>query len=287
MKYKLFTPSNIDELDTKSLRIKKPYSLYKKQIFEIYYGEQNNILLIQTPECILKGYQIFQDTGQITFDTSFNNNIFIDALSKVITRIQERLSKRLSNTKFINPLQNQLLRLKSKNTTDIKFFDSNNNIIDITKLKRDDKLHTIFHIRDIIVYESICTLNFILHQVKKIEIVTPCLFNVPPPEARADTSGLPPGTDEKYKKMLAMGIPLQAVLHKMKMEKAIPASKALKLPAFLNDIAKGPLTLKSKPLQPNIKLPPTITTNQKVPTLSEILSAKDRLKSTNKTNISN
>jgi hypothetical protein len=73
MSFKLF--SDINDIDNSLIRVKKPYCLYRRHIFEIYYGENNYQFLLQTPEVMMSyGYQK-SNTNSISMDIVFRGGL--------------------------------------------------------------------------------------------------------------------------------------------------------------------------------------------------------------------
>lgn len=317
MKYHLFVPSENDSFDLNEVRIKKPYDVGCISIFNITYGKENDQIFVQTPECMLPfGYQLV-DSNTINMDLAFCDDAFINIMCDMIKHIQNKLSKsiskRVNDKKFISPVRKNIIRVKNKDFRNVLFYDTDNNPIQRNNINRDDKVIVIFRLEKIILTNDIITVNLELLQLKKNNCIPcKCLFtprqSQHPTNTPSSESSLSQKDDmpEKYKKMLAMGIPRAAVEHKMKLEGFVPSNSAStgtstgtsnststplpsapRLPSA-SLLANAALLLKKKQDCPLPTAPPKakgISTSQKAPSLSEIVNALKNLRST-KSNVS-
>uniref|UniRef100_A0A6C0BDY7 Uncharacterized protein n=1 Tax=viral metagenome TaxID=1070528 RepID=A0A6C0BDY7_9ZZZZ len=237
MSFKLF--SDINDIDNSLIRVKKPYCLYRRHIFEIYYGEKNYQFLLQTPEIMMSyGYQK-SNTNSISMDIVFRSGVFVKKINSIIDSVEQKLKRKYNDLfndkqKFHVVFENKI-RLKNHDASSITVFNENNSQIALENISRDDKISVILQIDKIIVYDKFYIAYLKLVQIKKMSCgITQCLFakSIPPPpplpppppplphliKCDDECNELP----EKYKKMLEMGVPLQAVKHKMTMDGVQP-----------------------------------------------------------------
>lgn len=282
MCYKLIT--DINDIDTACIKIKKPYNLYHRHVFDIFYGDENNQFLIQTPDVMMSfGYQI-STNNSISMDIVFRNYNFVktlkNTLESVDAKLQRKYSDILENKSPFHVVFENRARLKNSDVNTVGVFDGNNNKINIDNISRDDKILTIFQVEKVVVYDKFYTFYLKLIQLKKaVSPIAQCLFGhpnsiprvplvtsvppvppVPPPLPQGIHDEQTCDMPEKYKKMLAMGVPLPAVKQKMMMD----------------GISDNVSNTKPKP--------ETIMVTRKVPSLDEIVGALKNLKNV-KTNI--
>jgi hypothetical protein len=168
-------------------------------------------------------------------DIVFRGGLFVKKINSIIESVEQKLKRKYNNLfndkhKFHVVFENKI-RLKNHDTSSICVFNENNLQIALDNISRDDKISVILQIDKIIVYDKFYIAYLKLVQIKKMSCgITQCLFakSIPPPPLPPP---LPPPMPfikcddelpEKYKKMLAMGVPLQAVKHKMAMDGVQP-----------------------------------------------------------------
>lgn len=307
MGYKLFA---VDEMIRDDMiRVKKPFNLYRKSVFEVYYGEKNNQILIQTPDVMFQcGYTTASD-GSFNADIAINDAWVRDILETTFKKMCRVVGKTtLDGKNGIPPVKEcGHVRLKNIDHASIYVFDSDATRISLANISRGDKVQVIFQVEGLHVFESCYMLYLKLLQIKKTFVtacVKTCLFAAPaPPKATGihdidiDMTSL----GDKYKKMLSLGIPIAAVKQKMVMDGVLPKPPGLSPPGLpppgLPPPSGLPLGLKPKPptaaMLAQIKLrqvtviplkthtPLGIDSKQRVPSLDEIQNALRNLRTLN------
>lgn len=294
---------NLDEI-----KVFKPYTIDERIIVNIGYSHTKP-LLIQTPVTSLPfRYNLFDDKyfymDLVIIEDSFLNiiNIIKDTILKskrVRSLIQERTFMAPSGNKF---------RFRNCDVDSISVFDMEKNRIDIRNIQRDDRIKIIFQIERLVFDKTSYYFIYKVIQIQKENsaCIDPynqneCMFQ----GSNQETS--------KYDKMLKMGIPLLAVKQKMAMDGVLPMpnlniknnNTKLGIPppppppifgppkpsllnlsstqplAFLSDIKSGNFALKkATTIVPSKKILKYVDTSKKVPSLEEILNAKERLRKT-------
>jgi hypothetical protein len=247
--YQIF--SLADPISKNLIRIKQPYHL-RNLVFDLKYGTNNINIYIQTPNMMslygLERTGVFMSTVVTTNDDTFKtmmNDIEQHIYSRLHRQYNISHGKERTSWKVRNDIRN------------IHIYDSNRNRISFDDLRNDDKMIMIWHLD---AFDERYGLVLKLLQIQRIASQPP-----PPPPGVATTQN--PGDDmpEKYKKMLAMGIPMAAVKQKMAMDQ-------------VGSGPQPPVTLKA--VQPSTQAPPAPSqpSRMRVPSLMEIISALKNLR---------
>jgi hypothetical protein len=292
------------------IRIKKRCMVSEDiSIFPIVFN--NDPLLIQTP-CATLAYQyMLFDNKYFQMDLSINDTLFINMIQKLVSFLLENkaLQQFIStlflknNIQLLSPSLIKL-RLQNDNVDSIQVFNASRERILLNNISKFDQIYAIFQVDKFVICKTNMYFTFKVVQIKKLWLSSGDLANNKCMIIEFD--------DTKYKKMLSIGISIDAVEHKMKMDN-IPSSHILdfmkqpgqqsrkmlipppppppppKLPppppppmlppsnlmkmAFLGDIKNQNFKLKKIVVSEYEK-----NENFKPPSLKDILSAKDRLK---------
>jgi hypothetical protein len=289
MGHKLFA---IDEMiNDDMIRVKKPFNLYRKSVYEVYYGEKNNQILIQTPDVMFqRGYNTASD-GSFNVDIAINDTWVCGILERIFKKVCRVVGKNtLDGKNCIQPVKEcGHVRLKNTDHASIYVFDSDATRISLANVSRGDKVQVIFHVEGLHVYDSGYILYLKLLQVKKMSVKA-CLFVTPgcqSPSKGVGTKDLDIETlGEKYKKMLSLGIPMAAVKQKMFMDGALPKPQGLPPPGLKHTppIAAmlAQIKLRQVTVNPSQKtyIPKGVDA-KRVPSLDEIQNALKNLRNVN------
>ena len=129
------------------IKIKKPYNVYNKEIYNIFYKNHQH-LLIQTPPVSLPySYSVYNDKCFI-MDVIIDDEKFLNMLRRTIYHISSRIGILTDFQKDKN-----IIRLRNDNIASLKIFNANKELIDIRNLSRYDRIRAIFQI-DKIIHDS-------------------------------------------------------------------------------------------------------------------------------------
>lgn len=180
-----------------------------------------------------------------------------DTFKTMMNNIEQHICSRLHRKYNVSHGKERTSWKVSNDIRNIHFYDSNRDRISFDDLRHDDKMIMIWHLD---AFDERYGLILKLLQIQRIA------SQPPPPAPPAPAPTQLPGDDmpEKYKKMLAMGIPLAAVKQKMAMDQ-------------VGSGAQPPVTLKA--VQPQAAaIAPSKPSRMRVPSLMEIISALKNLR---------
>jgi len=310
--------SDLSDFTKESIRVFKPYAVDLKYHFDLAYAD--NPLLIQSPGCIVPFKYSVYDNKFFSIDLFVKDAGFKQMIESVedwiVQRIQRKYASVVHGRFFVRSLQTTSdsfkLRLRNQNVDSVLLFDGNRRVVDLRNMERNDQVKAIFQFERLIVDGDTYFFNLKALQFKKSVVIDPftqveCLFKEDEPPARDMTM---------YRKMMQLGIPRDAVLHKMKMDGLVASDiesfakpkttsaplpppppplpfqgslkgTAIGKPAFLADIQSGNFTLKKSTAKtPTVSSNNPLTsrvlkfadTSKRVPSLQEILDAKNKLR---------
>jgi hypothetical protein len=204
------------DIDVTQIKIKVPYEFNNKKIFNVYYNEDDP-LLIETPDCYLPYNYNLYDNRYFQMDLVILNNDaeFTACLDHIISYIHSKIANKYDVSKTCELYHGKnKIKLKNNNFDTIRVFNNNRELIDIKNLSKDDRVKCIIQLDKVFINNKMKSdsINFKIFQIKKIDksidvFKCPSLFDL---SSSIDLS--------KYDKMLSIGIPLEAVKHKMKLD---------------------------------------------------------------------
>jgi hypothetical protein len=252
--YQIF--SLADPISKNLVRIKQPYRL-RNLVFDLKYGPDNINIYIQTPN-MMSLYGLEKNGAFLSTVVTTNDDTFKTMMNDIEQHVYSRLHRKYN----ISHGKERTSWKVSNDIRNIHFYDSNRNRISSDDLRNDDKMIMIWHLD---AFDERYGLVLKLLQIQRIASQPPPPTPLPPPiPAVAPTQTSGDDMPEKYKKMLAMGIPLAAVKQKMAMDQVGLG-------------AKPPVTLKA--VQPSTQAPaPLKPSRMRVPSLMEIISALKNLR---------
>lgn len=251
--YQIF--SLADPISKTLIRIKQPYHL-RNLVFDLKYGPNNINIYIQTSN-MMSLYGLERNGAFLSTVVTTNDDTFKIMMNDIEQHVYSRLHKKYK----ISHVKERISWKVSNDIRNIHFYDSNRNRISFDDFRHDDKMVMIWHLD---AFDERYGLVLKLLQIQRIASQPPPAPLPPPIPAVAMTQN--PGDDmpEKYKKMLAMGIPLAAVKQKMAMDQVSLGPQP-------------PVTLKA--VQSSMQaLPPSKPSRMRVPSLMEIISALKNLR---------
>jgi hypothetical protein len=248
--YQIF--SLADPISKNLIRIKQPYHL-RNLVFDLKYGPDNNNIYIQTPN-MMSLYGLERNGAFLSTFVTTNDDTFKTMMNDIEQHIYSRLHRKYN-------ISHGKQRTSWKVTNDIRnihFYDSNRNRISFDDLRHDDKMIMIWHL------DAFDERYGLVLKLLQIQRLTAPPVPVPQPAPTPAIATTHDDMPEKYKKMLAMGIPLAAVKQKMAM-----------------DLGSGPQpTVTLKAVQPSTQTAPAPSkpSRMRVPSLMEIISALKNLR---------
>jgi hypothetical protein len=242
--------SNKTNLVIDDIRIKKPYIISTKKIFNIFYKNED-LLLIQTPECYLPFNYHLYDNRYLQLELVLLNSL--DEFKILLDLITSYLYNKISKYYAINPikpiLQDSRIRLSNNNYDTIRVFNNKKTLIDIRNLSKEDRVKCIFQIEKIVIDKNETSIKIKIFQIKKLDtsvdvINLPSLFqehSKPPPPP-----GPPPPPPPPFiiKKQLIIPVASQPKVIKSKLQKPptlqeiLLAKTSLKKPIVENRIVQ-------------------------------------------------
>lgn len=303
--------------EIQNIKILLPYNIENKTYFDIFVKDRDPFL-IQTPFCIIPyKYSLYDDKyfsiELLTDSKDFKEMIhfIVDTMIKKISyKFKDLLLNKTINYGIFSKESEYKFRLRNPNIDSIFVFDDQHNTIDIRNIEKNDRIQTIFQIEKLLIDNtSISLVSRLLQIQKKCSRLDPYNNTIPLFVSESTTKDY-----SKYDKMLKLGIPLMGVKQKMTldglddtdielfMKNKIPSKGSIPLPpppppppsfsklskneiplVFLNDIKNGNFNLKKAPpiVSKKEKVLKFVDTSRKVPSLEEILMAKNRLKKIN------
>lgn len=244
----MYILSTQDTVNFKSIRIKKPYYVHGKLVYNIFY--ENDPLLCQTPiSSIAYNYMVF-DNKYFQIDIEISQKEFIDKITSIMQNICQRLKIKdkiiKDGIRLIPKTDTHLLRLRNENVDSIKVFNNDKQNIDIKNLSRLDRIIAIFQFDKVIVDDQQVTFHLNAIQFKKLWLNCDTVSN----ECMVVAEDF-----SKYDKMLSYGIPLEAVKQKMLLE----SISLIDIDKFIQRKAKPCI---SPPQPPPPPPPPTFSNNK-------------------------
>lgn len=280
-------PFNLFSVSEESIRIKKA-QVYANQVVWNIADREDSPLLIQTPWMMIPYHVMFkEDSKTYQFDCCQDDfcDKFMELESHVLNRIQKThvdvaVKKQLTVVKRYQ--SGKSFRITG-NTFDTSFFDQDGNRLaqDAQCLSQHKRVRMIICVRAAWSSSLYYGLDVFPLQVK-VEL---------PPRMSKDSFVEDTIIPEKYIKMKDMKIPVAAIANKMRLDGCDSETVALMCDnaghapprpgtgppvGFLNQITSG--TFKLRSTKQMGKLPRLVDTSRRVPSLDDILSAKDRLK---------
>lgn len=285
-------PYNLFNVCEESVRIKKAQVYASQVVWNIAYQEESP-LLIQTPWMMIPYHVVFKDDFK-TFQFDCCQDDFCDKFTDLETHILQRIKKTHADVAAKKQLtvvkkyqSGKSLRVTG-NTFDTSFFDQDGNGLDQDAkcLSQHKRVRMIICVRAAWSSSMYYGLDVTPLQVK-VEL-PPRM----PKDSFVDDAVIP----NKYLKMRDMKIPVAAIANKMRLDGCdaemvamlgndySPPLKTTGPPVgFLNQITSGNFKLRNTKQdgrqQVMGKLSRFVDTSKHVPTLDDILCAKDRLKS--------
>ncbi len=217
--------TSVGDCDVSLISVKKPYQVSQGiYVFDIAYNKEP--LLIQTPICTVPySYSIF-DNNAFKIDIVTCVSEFFSLLEKVHQHIINKINtfnpSMLETKQFINytkEVNDDEIRIRLKNTSthNILAFDRNSAAIPVSSIQSLDKVVCLYQLQRVVVQKDLYVFSTCLIQMKRLNIglktIETCLIKT---SEVIDAYG---GIDlTKYNKMKHMGIPVEAIEHKMTMD---------------------------------------------------------------------
>lgn len=211
------------------LRVIVPYNINGKSYFDIFYDGKHP-LLIQTPLCTLSYKFSIYDDKYFKVDLALEDNEkvrseFTEMINYiqdlVLSKVRKKYNYLFDGKECVYGITSGKCKLVNTNVDTVKAFNIDNKCIDIRNVQPKDQVRALFQIDKLVVSEQSYSFTFRVMQLKKYSKVdlfnVGCLFQ----DIGGGNSCVQGGDDEKFdkfRKMMKMGVPLQAVQHKMKME---------------------------------------------------------------------
>ena len=251
--------TSVRDFEQIKVKLSVPFKYDNKTIINIIVGNFEP-LLIQTPICTVPYRYKLYDDNYFQIDLIHQDDKFKELIDTIINQVCKKVPIKCPN------VFEQAFKLKNCDVSTIQVFDGNKNKIDIKSISKHDVVKAIFQIDHVIIQEENISFGFKVIQIMK------CNPNVNQSSCLFDQ-----GDTERFQKMLSVGVPLEAIRHKMNMEN-IPS---FQIENMITKYAAPPL--QPPPLiniqpQPITKILKTVDMTRKVPSLNEIMQAKAKLK---------
>lgn len=300
--------TSMNDFESVTIRLSIPFKYDNKTIINIIV-DHSEPLLIQSSVCIVPYRCKFYDDGYFQIDLINHDDRFKELMECIFIKILNKKKLKYLNTCVIRKFD-QPFRLKNSDINTIQVYDSNKNKIHIKNITKHDAVKAIFQVEHIIVQdEDLSTsFGFKVFQIMKCNPSidhykeTICLFD------QGETNLL-----GRFQKMMSIGVPIEGIKHKMMMEGIVidqidsivnKLNKSEEAKTHIHQDTKQ-VSETQKPIIPNLsflselrnhneislkklevpkklvnkKILRCVDTSRKVPTLIEILKAKENLKS--------
>lgn len=255
------------------IEVKKPYTISDNIfIFDISYDK--NPFLFQTPDCVIPYSYSLYDNKTFKIDVTIKDDAFSTILLDVNKYIEAKITKYnktiLENKISIDYIKKNntndcRLRLKNNYVQNVLVYDKTKNQIDITNLQTFDKVVCLFQLQRLIVQKENYIFQCQVLQIKRLNTIIP--QNVVYLIEDEDTSNEDDKEFNKYQSMYNLGIPLEAVKHKMTLDglpsdvikQWMPKKSDNKLNTGLTNLNTLSSSIVPPPIPP--PLPPPLMTN--------------------------
>ena len=249
------------------IAVKKPYQAsHGIFVFDITYDKKP--LLLQTPVCTIPySYSIF-DSNAFKMDVVTCMKGFVSIIEKihrhVLSKIKSHDNSILSGKQMIGYVKEMnddevRIRLRNTSTKSIMAYDRNSMPIPVSSIQSLDKVVCLYQLQRVVVQNDIYMFSTCLCQVKRLNVglsqLDGCIIKTTDAVDKYGDVDL-----TKYNKMKQLGIPVEAIEHKMIMEglkkdciKYWMDFQRLRLPSSTNESTK---TKDGAPLRPPPPPPP-------------------------------
>jgi hypothetical protein len=217
--------THIDDCVLDKISVKKPYEVsHGIYILDVTYDKQP--LLLQTPICTVPySYNIF-DSSAFKIDVVTMMKDFTNMMTKIHSHILNKVTRHnatlLKNKEYIDYVKElkedeHRIRLRNSSTQNIMAFDRNAANINLSSIQSFDKVVCLYQLQRLIIYKDVYMFGTSLCQIKRLNL---CVQNVSKCMITShDTVNHYGGIDlTKYNKMKHLGIPIDAISHKMTMD---------------------------------------------------------------------
>lgn len=216
--------------DITVIKVKKPYkSNSSASVFNVHSG--NAPVLIQTPVCVIPYSYLLYDDNSLKVDVNFTETCFDPLLRSIEEKVQDMVKRfdatclrdvslsRLCEKETRDDQPAYKMSFRTRNIHRVGIFNCRNQPMDLSQVQTFDKVLCLFEVSRFVVKGSKTFWQTQLVQIKQlspssfITKQTPCLI--------IDYSGYDhehPNSHDVYNKMLKLGIPLDGVVHKMKLD---------------------------------------------------------------------
>lgn len=192
------------------VRVKIPDVHYNKKYFSIACFESHEPLYIQLHRLVVNTNPVLYDNGCLHLDVCIQEaetNILQALESTIIQKLQKKFKDDIVNIKTTQ----SSLRLRNVNMKTINAYDDQGQPIDINyDISARDVISLIIHMDKVVSTAYGSYFNYSIIQLRKHSTVTR-LKNYALLDIETQST-------EKYEKMQKLGVPLNAVCHKMKMD---------------------------------------------------------------------
>jgi hypothetical protein len=214
-----------DDCDLSLISVKKPYQVsHGIYVFDIAYDKKP--LLIQTPICTIPySYSIFDNNAfKIDVVTCMKNFICTtDRIHQhILNKIRVHDSNLLNNKQAIDYIKDMndgeaRIRLRNTSTKNIMAFDRNSTSIPVSTIQSFDRVICLYQLQRVVVQNDMYMFSTCLCQVKRLNVslrqLDTCMIKTSDNVEKYGDVDL-----TKYNKMKQLGIPIEAIEHKMIME---------------------------------------------------------------------
>lgn len=198
----------VEDIDMSKVKIKKPFGTSTgKLVCNVHYDSKPFIL--QTPPGHMPYSYSLYDNQRLQIDIDIQQPKFIEIMNNICAHLVSKLNRfdatLINGKQIVTPVKHtkNCIRLHCSHVSQCRIFDSNRNHSPITSLRAYDKIVSIFSIDRIVIDASIVLLHTQVHQIKTLDYSIHDVFHF---EATV------------YDKMLKLGVSLDAVKHKMKLD---------------------------------------------------------------------
>jgi hypothetical protein len=202
------------------VNIKRPYELDSKTIFKFTLGDDDAPVLIQTRThhlCYRPSKDIYDNIAMLLKEHKDHNEFktLFELEQRLIERIYKKCPAYLRDREGVSyvKLDKQLLRLRN-HVNNISVYDRTNASIPVTCLDSGHSIQCIIHMEHLWVTKECYGVVYKIVQVRLMDDFHALMIARPLFKQASDSVEI----DPRFLKMLKMGVPIMAVIQKMKLE---------------------------------------------------------------------
>jgi len=248
------------------VQLLKPCIYARRQCFHVQVedgaGDGSRALVLQTPLMYMPYSPLQDDRGNLAMDLCMKcdaSDAFFTALETLSAHMRKMIAKRIVDHEWLSLVREDPKRLKIRGVTahEMEVYDHACKPLLFTKLHKEDSIRLLLHVKYIWIdtQTKTCGLKLQPLQIQKTDppILAGCMFQ--PTHPRDDII---------VHKMIKVGIPQEAIAHKMLLQ-------GLRLPPKLK-----PTSL--EPVKKQLIVPEERRQAFQPPSLDMLLKAKDQLR---------